>query len=309
MRRTFVGDSQSTMQLKLDAAAQRDRSRARGPRARGPSGAGSARPPGSTGAPPSQRTRSRSWVREVLDDADVADAVGERADALGGDEEDLAELAVEHAAAQLEQRRVEALDVADGSADAGPRRTTSISSRGLGGRRRPAASRRARATPGGGELARPRAGAPRSARRRSRSRARRGASSSSIVPWSSAGVVDGAEAVAARVDGAGEAHAARAPGGCGRGGGRSSPGRRRRRAAAGYRSSAPRRALGYPPWATPPHPGWSSAPRRRSATASRFGAHVVVHDGVVIGDGRGRAGRRDPRQAADAGASLDRSSR
>ena len=30
---------------------------------------------------------------EVLDDADVADAVGERADALGGDQEDLAELA------------------------------------------------------------------------------------------------------------------------------------------------------------------------------------------------------------------------
>ena len=57
---------------------------------------------------------------EVLDDADVADAVGERADALGRDEEDLAELAVLHAPAQLQQRRVEALDVADRAVHARP---------------------------------------------------------------------------------------------------------------------------------------------------------------------------------------------
>jgi len=51
--------------------------------------------------------------REVLDDADVPDAVGEGADALGGHQEDLAELALGDAAAQLEQSGVEALDVAD----------------------------------------------------------------------------------------------------------------------------------------------------------------------------------------------------
>ena len=59
--------------------------------------------------------------REVHDHADVAHAIGERADALGGDEEDLAELALLRAPAQLEQRRVEALDVADGGVDAGRR--------------------------------------------------------------------------------------------------------------------------------------------------------------------------------------------
>ena len=59
--------------------------------------------------------------REVLDDADVAHAVRERPDALGGDQEDLAELAVRDAAAQLEQRGVEALDVPDGGVDAGRR--------------------------------------------------------------------------------------------------------------------------------------------------------------------------------------------
>ena len=54
-------------------------------------------------------------------DADVADAIGERADALGGDEEDLAELARLRRRAQLEQRRVEALDVADRGVDPGRR--------------------------------------------------------------------------------------------------------------------------------------------------------------------------------------------
>jgi len=54
---------------------------------------------------------------EVLDDADVAHARGERADALGRHEEDVAELAVQDAGAQLAQRRVAALDVADGAED------------------------------------------------------------------------------------------------------------------------------------------------------------------------------------------------
>ena len=51
--------------------------------------------------------------REVLDDADVLDAVGERAAALGADEKDLADLALLGAPPQLDQRRVEALDVPD----------------------------------------------------------------------------------------------------------------------------------------------------------------------------------------------------
>ena len=56
---------------------------------------------------------------EVLHDADVADSRREGADPLGRDQEDLAELAGLHAAAQLLERRVEALDVADGSVQPG----------------------------------------------------------------------------------------------------------------------------------------------------------------------------------------------
>ena len=57
--------------------------------------------------------------REILDDADVLDAVGERPAALGADEEDLPHLALLGAPAQLDERRVEALDVPDRGADAG----------------------------------------------------------------------------------------------------------------------------------------------------------------------------------------------
>ena len=57
--------------------------------------------------------------REVLDDAHVAHAVGERADALGRDEDRLADLVAP--LAQREQRGVEALDVPDGGVDARPR--------------------------------------------------------------------------------------------------------------------------------------------------------------------------------------------
>ena len=62
--------------------------------------------------------------REVLDDADVLDAIGERAAALGADEEDLADLAVLGAPAQLDERGVEALDMPDRGADARLPRTT-----------------------------------------------------------------------------------------------------------------------------------------------------------------------------------------
>ena len=114
--------------------------------------------------------------REVLDDADVAHAVRERADALGRDQEHVAELALLHAAAQLEQRGVEALDVADGAVHAGAAQSSTIS--------RACAVLAASGfststlTPRGDELAHGRRGGPRSARRRSRSRARPRASSS-----------------------------------------------------------------------------------------------------------------------------------
>lgn len=59
--------------------------------------------------------------RQVLDDTHVAYTVREWTDALGGDQEDLAELAGVDAPAQLQQCRVEALHVTDGSLDAGAR--------------------------------------------------------------------------------------------------------------------------------------------------------------------------------------------
>ena len=71
--------------------------------------------------------------REVHDHADVAHAIGERADALGGDEEDLAELALLRAPAQLEQRGVEALDVSHRGVDA--RRAADVDERAAFGRR------------------------------------------------------------------------------------------------------------------------------------------------------------------------------
>jgi hypothetical protein len=56
---------------------------------------------------------------KILDDAHVTHAVGKRPDPFGGHQEDLAELSLGHAPAQLDQRRVEALDVADRSLDPG----------------------------------------------------------------------------------------------------------------------------------------------------------------------------------------------
>jgi len=56
---------------------------------------------------------------EVFDNANVADPIGERADALGRDQEELTKLALVDASAQFDQRRVTALDVANGSLDAG----------------------------------------------------------------------------------------------------------------------------------------------------------------------------------------------
>ena len=56
---------------------------------------------------------------KVLDNADVADSVRERADTFGRDQKELAELAIVNALAQLDQRRVAALNVADGAVDAG----------------------------------------------------------------------------------------------------------------------------------------------------------------------------------------------
>ena len=93
MRRTFAGDSQSTMQLKLIVVLQA----AGGEHqvlvlaAHAVLGLGADTLDRRAAEPAHEVEVVGS---EVLDDADVADAVGERADALGGDEEDLAELAV-----------------------------------------------------------------------------------------------------------------------------------------------------------------------------------------------------------------------
>ena len=119
--------------------------------------------------------------REVLDDADVRDAVGERAAALGADQEDLADLALLGAPAQLDQRRVEALDVPDGGAHARLARTAAMICSRLGDACRRAASRSACARRPRRASARPR-GARRSAPRRSRSPGCPRSSSSSIEP-------------------------------------------------------------------------------------------------------------------------------
>ena len=93
VRRTFVGDSQSTTQLKLIAFSRR-------PVASTMSSCSRSMRCCVCGADALDRRAAEPAHEvevvggEVLDDADVADAVGERADALGGDQEDLAELAV-----------------------------------------------------------------------------------------------------------------------------------------------------------------------------------------------------------------------
>jgi hypothetical protein len=55
---------------------------------------------------------------EVLDDPDVLDAGRERAEALRGDQEGLADLAIEDPTAKFDERRVAALDVPHGSSHA-----------------------------------------------------------------------------------------------------------------------------------------------------------------------------------------------
>ena len=117
MRRTFAGDSQSTTQLNDTPLPRRPVTSTRSSCSR-PERCCVSADRRSTGAPPSQRTRSRSWVARSLTTPTSRIAVAGTADALGGDEEDVAELAVHRAAAQLEQRGVAALDVADGAADA-----------------------------------------------------------------------------------------------------------------------------------------------------------------------------------------------
>ena len=97
MRRTFVGDSQSTTQLKLTPLPRRagGQHEVLVAAAHAVLGLGGDALDGRAAQPAHE---VEVVGREVLDHADVADAVGERADALGGDEEDLAELAVERRA-------------------------------------------------------------------------------------------------------------------------------------------------------------------------------------------------------------------
>jgi hypothetical protein len=136
---------------------------------------------------------------EVLDHADVLDAVGERPDALGGDREDLAERV--DVLERGEQRGVVALDVADGAADAGALdggddRAASSAVEASGFSTSTLAPRRS--------AARRRRRAPRWARRRPRSRARARRRAARRSTRAAARVAERAEAVAAGVDGAGE---------------------------------------------------------------------------------------------------------
>jgi hypothetical protein len=116
VRRRLVGVSQSTWQLNVTREARPSRGEhevlvgAAHP-VRGLGGDGLDRRP----AEPAHEVEVVGG--QVLDDPDVADPVRERPDALGGDEEQLAERG--QAAAQLEQRGVEPLDVADRGAHAG----------------------------------------------------------------------------------------------------------------------------------------------------------------------------------------------
>jgi hypothetical protein len=118
VRRTFVGDSQSTLTLNVTPAARRpgheDEVLVLAPHAvlglRGDALHGRPAEPGH---------EVQVVGGEVLDDADVADPVGKGPDALRGDQEDVAELAVPDAAAQLDERGVAALHVPDGGVDAG----------------------------------------------------------------------------------------------------------------------------------------------------------------------------------------------
>ena len=143
--------------------------------------------------------------REVLDDADVADAVRERPDALGRHRGRPRRAGRRGRAAQRAQRGVAALDVADRADHARRRRPTSMISRASAA---VAASGFSISTwtPGGGQLAHGRQVLLGRHRDDREVRALDAPSSSAIVPNTRAPIGDGAEAVAARVDGAGEAH-------------------------------------------------------------------------------------------------------
>ena len=204
------------------------------------------------------------------------------------------------APAQLEQRRVEALDVADRARGRRPPRTRSMSSRRLVGRggerlldedvRRPSAAsaRTAARCSSVGTATIAKSGAPAPAARRA------SANSERLV-------AHGAEAVAAGIDGAGERRRGARPAAGARGGDRSSPARARRRAAAWWsraRHGATRVS------AMPDHRRPRSRPQPDASVGRdvRFGANVVVHDGVRHRRRRRRPGRRRARQAAAAGA-------
>ena len=232
---------------------------------------------------------------EVLDDADVADAVGERAAALGRDEHERAELveaargrrAAPGCSARRGRRRRGR--PARSTAAMISRASSAVAASGFSTRTwTPSpASRSTQATcssVGTATIAK----SGRAAR----------ASRSSSERVAGARVVDGAEAVAAGVDGAGELDAGGASGGCARGGGRSCRGRAPRRARRRSPSIAPVAYFACPP-VFPPR----AAEPRRAARRPQTWALGVVALGTTDARRRGRArARLAPRLGAAADA-------
>ncbi len=229
MRRTLVGDSQSTMQLNATPFSSRPVTSTRSSCSR-PMRCWVWAATRSIGAPPSQRTRSRSCVARSLTTPTSRTRSGNGPTRSVAIRKTSPSWPSCTRRAQLEQRRVAALDVADGAAGRpplarrrsarAPRRPSppAASRRARGRRRRPARAppRRcssvgtATTAKSGGRPARP------AARRRSRTAARRRATAPKRSP-------PGSTAPAKRMAG----HDCSS----GRGGGPSSRGRAPRRAA------------------------------------------------------------------------------
>ena len=248
--------------------------------------------------------------REVLDDADVADAVGERPDAFGGDEEDLAELALlVHAAAELLERRVEALDVPHRGLDARLPHGGDELPRLLGRRGERLLDQHVH--PGGDELAHGRqvflggdgddgeVDRPGGEQRRD-------------VGEEHRAVVHDPEAVARGVDGAGERDARKGlqdPGVVAPDHPQAEDRAAQRRGVVGGGHGVVRVSGVSDPTA----PGLVLSPSATVGAGVTFGAHVVVHDGVVLGDGvvvqdhvvLGKAPKLAPRSSAGTGGVLE----
>ena len=207
MRRTFVGDSQSTTVLKLTALSSRPVTSTRSSCSR-PIRCWVCAASRSIGAPPSQRTRSRSWVARSLTTPTSRTRPG------NGPTRSVAMRNTSPSWPSWTRRR--------SSSSAGLQRSTKPTAA-----RTPAASQSAmisrpsstvvgerlldqQVDAGGGERRAPRRRARPSAPRRPRSPASRPPAARRSTGTPGAGSLHGAVAIPAGVDGAGEPHAGRA---------------------------------------------------------------------------------------------------